>query len=59
MAFLTPITNWTCSGPLILPAFSISTAEKIIERSKASTSGFTPCSSIWLARLSISSGLLS
>ena len=40
------MTNWTCSGALILPAFSISTALKIIDRSNASISGLTPCASI-------------
>ena len=36
------MTNWMCSGASILPARRRLTAEKIIERSKASTSGFTP-----------------
>src|SRR5512145_471578 len=41
MAFFTPITNCTCRGPLIFPAFCIAAAWKIIERSNASTSGLT------------------
>ena len=59
IAFFTPMTNCTCNGPLIAPAFSISTALKIMDRSKASTSGLTSLSSILAASMAIRSGLLS
>ena len=39
IAFLAPMTNRTCSGPLIAPATPISAAWKTIDRSKASVKG--------------------